>query len=329
MRDPSLRILLIDQDDTSAHAVGTALERRGLHVRAARDLERGLELEPDPRVIVAELASIDGIGAARLAERRARPERPELVVLLSCCEPRDLRRAVRLAAADVLCKPFHIEDLTAAIDELARRAPAGSTAPAGEASLARTYPSRPDSVERAARELAAFALRNGVGPACRARLASACAEIVHNACHHGYAHDAGRVDLTATVEGREIVVIVQDQGEGFDASIALASAFELGFENGLGRAAALAEGLDVHSTPGDGTRVVLRFSALRAGFDGPEHHDLSELDFLLPEASRALLCAIQAGGGEGLVLSPALAVLVGRLLCGPDPRRALSMALWS
>ena len=329
MRDPSLRVLLVDPTDTSAHAVGVALERRGLCVRAARDLERGLQLEPDPRVLVADLESFDGVGAALFADRRARGDAPALLVLLSCTEPASVRRAIRLGASDVLCKPFRIEELTAAIDELARRAPAGRAAAASNNILRRSYVAAPASVERAARDLAAFGLRAGVGPACRARLASACAEIVHNACHHAYAHGAGTIELEATVDQRDLVVTITDSGEGFDAAAALRSAFELGFEYGLGRAAALAEGLDVTSTPGEGTRVVLRFTALRADFDGPEQLDLSELDFLLPEAARAVLGSIQTGGGEGLVLSPALAVIVGRLLAGPDPRRAVSMALWS
>jgi ActR/RegA family two-component response regulator/anti-sigma regulatory factor (Ser/Thr protein kinase) len=329
MRDPSLRVLLIDPEDTSAHALGTALERRGLPVRAARDLERGLQLEPNPRVIVAELAGLDGHGAALLAERRARGEAPSLLVLLNRAEPAAVRRAVRMGAVDILCKPIRIEELVDAIDGLARQAPAERGVGVAPGVLRRTYPATPPSVERLARDLAAFALRAGVGPACRARIASACAEIAHNACHHAFAHSAGSIDLEATFDEQDIVVTIADRGEGFDSSAAMASAFEHGFEHGLGRAAALAEGLDVHSVPGEGSRVVLRFCALRADFDGPEQLDLSEHDFLLPEASRGLLGMIRTGSGEGLVLSPALAVLVGRLLAGPDPRRALSMALWS
>lgn len=325
MRDPSLRILLIDPEDTSAHALASALERRGLHVRAARDLERGLLLEPHARVVVAELASFEGPGAERWSDARSRPA---LLVMLGRPDAADLRRALRLGAADVLCKPVHVEELVAAICDLARRDPAPALEAAQERVLRRSYPARPASVELAARELAAFALRANAAPACRARLASASAEILHNACHHAFAGSAGRVEVEACAEAGELVVTIRDEGEGFDPAIALADAFEQGFESGLGRAAALAEGIDVHSAPGQGTRVVLRFGAQRAAFDGPNELDLSELDFLLPEGARALLRRVQAGG-EGLVLSPALAVLVGRLLAGPDPRRALAMALWS
>lgn len=330
MRDPSQRILLIDPEDTSAHAVASALERRGLRVRAARDLERGFELEPHPRVVVAELASLEGRAAALLAESRLRRGTPALLVLLARPDPAELRRALRLGAADVLCKPFDVGELAAAIDELARRETHTAPDPGSEPArlLRRTYPAQPASVERAARDLSAFALLGRVGPACRARLASACAEVLHNACYHAYAQPGGSVELDASLDQHDVVVTIRDRGEGFDASIALADAFELGFERGLGRAAALCEGLDIHSTPGQGARVVLRFGWRLAAFDGPDELDLSERDFLLPDATRVLLRRIQTGG-EGLVLSPALAVLAGRLLAGPDPRRALALALWS
>lgn len=328
MRDPSLRILLIDPEDTSAHALASALERRGLQVRAARDLGRGLALEPEARVVVAELDSFDGPGATLWSEARSRGSSPTLLALLERADANLLRKALRLGAADVLCRPVHVDELVASIQDLARRERTPVPEPTPERVLRRAYPARPASVEPAARELAAFALRANAAPACRARLASACAEILHNACHHAFAHGEGRVEVEAHPEGGELVVTIRDAGEGFDPAIALADAFEQGFESGLGRAAALAEGLDVHSAPGQGTRVVLRFGAQRAAFEGPGELDLSELDFLLPEGARALLRRVQAGG-EGLVLSPALAVLVGRLLAGPDPRRALAMALWS
>lgn len=329
MRDPSLRVLLIDPEDTSAHAVGAALERRNLSVRAARDLDRGLELEPAPRVIVAELAGLDGRDAARLAAERARPEAPALLLLLDQPRAEELRRALLLGAADVLCKPFRIEELAAAIETLARREVERPGPPPPSDALRRSYPAHRESVERAARDLAAFGLRVGVSPTCRARAATACAEIVHNACRHAYPDGAGLVELEADLVGRELVVCVRDWGRGFQDSPPLAGAFDAGFECGLGRAAALAEALDVASTPGQGARVVLRFSALRADFDGEEGLDLTELDYLLPESARAVLEAVRADRGEGLVLSPALAVLVGRLLAGPNPRSALSMALWS
>lgn len=326
MRVPPHRVLLVDADDTSANAIASALERRGLSVGVARSVEHGLARESEPRALVAQAEALGEHGAEALLDPRRRPGPPPLIVLMRHAEPASLRRAVRLSAADLLVQPVDPDELAAAIEEAIRRAP--PSAPAGSR-MRRTFPARLESVDRAARELAAFALRGAVGPACRARLASASAEIVHNACLHAHTHRDGRVELEATLGAREIVVTVRDNGDGFDASLALSAALEQGFRSGLGRAACLAESIDVTSSPGSGTCVVLRFDALRADFDDPRQLDLSELDYLLPEPALEVLRAIEAGNGDALVLSPALAVLVGRMLAGPDPRRALAMALWS
>ena len=43
----------------------------------------------------------------------------------------------------------------------------------------------------------------------------------------------------------------------------------------------------------------------------------------------SILATTEGGADPSLVLSPALAVTVGRLLAGPDPRRVLQTALGS
>ena len=57
--------------------------------------------------------------------------------------------------------------------------------------------------------------------------------------------------------------------------------------------------------------------------------DLSDLDFLAPGTSKELLATLEEEPDAPVILSPALAVVAGRLLVGPDPRRTLQAALWS
>jgi len=76
--------------------------------------------------------------------------------------------------------------------------------------------------------------------------------------------------------------------------------------------------------------VLLVFRASRVAFEEESGVDLSELDFLGPELSRRILQALREGQDQELFhLSPALAVVVGRLLAGPDPRERIEQALWS
>ena len=55
--------------------------------------------------------------------------------------------------------------------------------------------------------------------------------------------------------------------------------------------------------------------------------DLSDLDFFAPATSKELLATLNEEPDAPVMLSPALAVVVGRLLTGPDPRRVLRSTL--
>ncbi len=199
----------------------------------------------------------------------------------------------------------------------------------------REYPARKESVERAARDLIAWALRSRVTPAARARIATACAEVFDNVCRHAYPTESRTApqsaDETLRVEAqldeRELVVTVSDRGAGFCSSeIARTSSRD----GGLARASALSEGLRIETAPNSGSRVRLTFAVSSVHLSGERSLDLSDLDFLLPQDARLLLEACsRAGGAEEFHLSPALAVALGRLLAGPDSRRALQTALSS
>ena len=101
------------------------------------------------------------------------------------------------------------------------------------------------------------------------------------------------------------------------------------FDGGLARACSLVEDLQLDTRPGRGTRVTLRVFAASSRFDN-ELDDLSDEDFFAPgEASRVLETLGEPGGHEADQLPAHLAVCVGRLLAGPDPRSILRNTLGS
>jgi anti-sigma regulatory factor (Ser/Thr protein kinase) len=157
------------------------------------------------------------------------------------------------------------------------------------------------------------ALRCGVGPATRARIGSAIAEIVENACTHGYAGGEGTIELAARFERADLLITIRDAGCGFDAT--LNNTDPTAETRGIARARALAEEIGIESTPGVGTRVELVFRTSHVGFDENGAVDLSDHDFFTPELARRVLEALELDPrGQVFELSPALAVVVGRLL---------------
>jgi anti-sigma regulatory factor (Ser/Thr protein kinase) len=199
---------------------------------------------------------------------------------------------------------------------------------------ARAGKSHAPAVSGTLRALGAFAIAGGLAPASRTRALSACCEILDNACRHGLGDRAEcTVEVRATLAGRELRVAIRDDGRGFDQRAALLAdargpAGGAHAQGGLARAAALSEALRVESDA-HGTEVTLAFATGGAAFD--EHGlDLSDRDWLDPTTARELLRALDGGADPAeLVLSPAMAVTVGRLLAGRTPDQELNQALWS
>jgi len=315
-----LRVLVVEADVVTANAIAGALRARGHRVCVAASAAAAVELpRPDVLVLDAELEERSGFDLLADLERGGRA--PVAAVLFGQQSLDACRRAFRRGASDFLSKPFRMEELVRAVEAEVRPP---------RAAFRRRYPARSGSVDRAARDLAAFALRNAIGPSCRARIAGATGELVENAIRHAYPGGAGEVEVSATVDARELAVEVCDEGVGFDVPSAFADNTGSALHDGLARVACLCESFAIDSRPGRGTRARLTFGAYRADFaDGPLV-DLSELDFLTPDAAREVLRALEAEDCGGLLqLSPALAVVIGRLLAGPDPRKVLQPALWS
>ena len=334
-----LDVLVVQDEPTIASVIAAALERRGHTVTIVRNAEEALEL-PSPVSLVCDVA-LPGISGLTLVERLlARGANPRVVFLSGFPTLEDCRNAMRLGASEFLAKPFRLEELVRAV-EGAKPALLGNTPvgpiPIGPISaepaavrpraFARTFAATVEGVELAALELLAFLVRQGIGPTTRSRVASACAEVLDNAQRHAYVHDGGKIEVEASIDGRELAVRIADDGFGFEAARVASESLRTPQTSGLARVAALAEDLRVDSAPGRGARVSLRFACTLVRFDGDELVDLSELDFLTPELARRVLRALGEREGEPrFQLSPALAVTVGRLLSARAPEPAVQDA---
>ena len=127
---------------------------------------------------------------------------------------------------------------------------------------------------------------------------------------------------------RDSAITVEDDGPGFDA-VEVLTVGRLDASSGLGRMHSLAENVSIRSNAHSGTVVNLSYSVTTTDFEDDARIDLSELDFFSPDTSKELLATLSEDPDAPIILSPALAVVVGRLLMGPDPSRVLSEALWS
>jgi CheY-like chemotaxis protein/anti-sigma regulatory factor (Ser/Thr protein kinase) len=323
-----LRILVVEGRHSAGQAIAGLLRRRGHEVRLVSSAEAALACEPAD-VLVSDLELPGASGLELLEELRRSGSAARTVFIAARPSLEQSRRALELGAVELLSKPFRLGELVRAVESQATAGGAPSGAQAAGC-FDQSYPSAPASVELAARELAAHALRCGISPAARARIAGAAGEAIDNARRHGYAAARGRIRVEAQLEGAEYSVRVSDEGIGFDAAALEAGELHDTLRHGLARARALAEELEIESRPGGGTRVLLLFRASRVAFEDEGGIDLSELDFLGPELSRRILSSLREGKGEhSFHLSPALAVVVGRLLAGPDPRAGIEQALWS
>ena len=326
-----LNVLVVEGQHTAGMAIAGLLRRRGHEVRLVASAEAALASAPAD-VLVSDLDLPGASGLELLRELRRRGSQARTVFVGARPSFEESRRALELGAIELLAKPFRLAELVRAVESGDRGTPDLPPAHAARsaAQFDERYASAPAAVELAARELAAFALRCGIAPASRARIASAASEIIDNARRHGYCGARGTIRVEGHLDGGDFVVRISDEGIGFDAAALDASGLHDTLRHGIARARALAEELEIESRPEGGTRVLLVFRASRVAFEEENGIDLSELDFLGPDLSRRILQSLREGKEHDLFhLSPALAVVVGRLLAGPDPRPSIEQALWS
>jgi ActR/RegA family two-component response regulator len=318
----NLEVLLVEDEPLTANSLREALESRGHRVLVCHSAEEASGLaEADVLITDVRLGGKSGLDL--LNDLRKKGHKTRAVVITGLPTFEICQRALRLGASEVLAKPFRMEELIGAVE---------GTDPQ-TASQPTLIPFRTvadeSAPERICRKITAFALELGVPLAARARLASACGEIVHNSVQHAYGSEGGSITTEAWLEDSTILVRLTDEGAGFDALHEGLAQTDTVFDGGLARVSSLIEDLEIRSTPGAGTQVTLRAHATTTRFDN-DHADLSDVDFLLPgEACQVLR---QLGEPQGLAahqLPAHLAICVGRLLGGPDPKAILRTAMRS
>jgi len=315
----TLDVLIVEGEEPVTEALSATLARRGHRVYAARSADKALAL-PAPDVFVCEGHLPGSCGFDLLSAVRAREDGARFVLLVGEPTVEECLRAFRLGASDLLAKPFRVEDLVRSVEAGAKRTsprtrPLSGTRSSNEP-FERVYPATERSVELCARELCAFALVRGVPPSVRARIACAAEEIFENAVRHAELAAGSTIRVRARVEGSAFRLEIADAGAGFDPRLARGSRASGPARTGLQRARALSERLDLRTAPGAGTEVALRFSTSGAGLCG-SGKDLSEVDFLAPGEAEALIGELLEGRTPEIeALSPAVAVVIGRLLAG-------------
>ena len=313
----SLEVLIVEGEEPVTDVLAEALAQRGHVVSRAASAEQALSLSGRD-VIVCEAGPPGACGFDLLSAAQARGDDARFVILLGDPTVDECLRALRLGATDLLRKPFRIEELLRAVE----RAAGTARAPFREVpdstfgrTFERSYPALPESVDRAAREIVAFALVHGIPPSVRARIGGAVQEILDNAVQHA----GGGFRAQARLEAGTLTVRVEDSGRGFDPEPDGRSGPA---RTGLDRARALSERLSIRSTPGRGTCVDLAFATRGTAFPtscsgGGE--DLSEADYLSRgQATGVLDCLLDGRTPDVEALSPAIAVALGRLLAGPE-----------
>jgi CheY-like chemotaxis protein len=315
-----LHILVVDDEAPIAAAIAAVLRRRGHRVETAVSAEAALELEA-PEVLISELSLPRGSGLELLAHLHERGARPHTVFVTARPTVDDCRRALLMGASEYLVKPFRLEELVRAAEAASPAAPRAQF----DDKFDRSYAASAACVEEIARAVAAHSLACGVGPACRARIASACCEIVDNSRRHGYAHGRGKIRVAVDIDAGQVILRIQDDGFGFDPRIVEQRCLQNPLKNGLARAMALSEDMVIVTAPGKGTEVTLRFTANRAELGDEGTIDLTERDWFTPDVARRVLHALKKYDTSDLFqLSPALAVVVGRLLAGSERACALT-----
>ena len=321
MRCNALCVLVMEPEQAIADSLCSALERRGHRTLLVSGPDGALEREtPDVLICGVETGAADAYDLLEEYARRGR--QPRSILLLSDPNTLSFRKARELGVEDVFSRPYRLDELMSSVERICDSS--NASASPSFSSFSRSYPCDEQTVDRCARDIAAFALRCAVGPSARARLASAVAEIAENAVNHAYPAGGGMLEIDARLEERDVWVSLRDSGIGFKVHE------ERGEDGGLDRATALTEGMDITSAIGEGTEVSLRVTIFRADFDDNQRVDLSELDFFTPQTSRRVLDIVrEQDAGSFIELSPSLAVVLGRLLSGPSQRAAVSASLWS
>lgn len=328
---PSLRITVGDTAQRAA-VVAEALRGQG-HDVVVQSEGPALVAGPDPDAYVIGGTLQDGTSGLEIVEELRRAGKTAPVALIDAAPSFEvMQRAVRLGLADLVVDPLVPGALRDAIQRcLGQRRPGPRPITSQPHAIARSYAFEEGVSGRAAREVSAFLVNEGVVAAHRVRIASAVAELVDNAQRHSRSRD-GRVTVACELNGNRVRLEVQDRGHGFDVEnvkldrvpAALPAARKARVPQaggGLGRVELLAETFQADSSA-SGSRIQAEFQLTPVRFD-EEAEALADTEFLDPSSARKLIAALRGGTADLSGVSAPLAVTIGRIIGGvsvPGPR---------
>ena len=342
-----LRILFIERDNEARALMADGLRRRGHDVVCAATIERAVATRNVGVVLTADDLGPHLDGPAILEALGVREGGIPALILSEQRDFTHCRRAMRCGAVDFLLRPVDVPAVAEAVEAAAANHPVGEEPSA----FLRHYFQGAESHGRALRELGAFLLDGGLGPAHRARIMSAAAQVLdHLVARRGNAPlrlQAARIEESVTlhlgVTGRLALTAVQPAlpfagssiGSSSGSSSRSSSEPSRGEESadpGTARhivyARALAENLEHRSEPAR-EEVRLTFELLPVGFEEDEL-DLSNSDYIDPAQTDRMIAALAAAEGAGVHLVPTtMATTVGRLLAISNRNRTAEPSLWS
>lgn len=115
------RVLIVDDDADIRISIGIALESEGHVCLEARDGQEGLEMvechRPDVVLLDYMMPKLDGAGFCHGLPASGM----NVPVILMSADKEIFRRAENLSVAAVVRKPFDVDDLLRAIDEVWRK----------------------------------------------------------------------------------------------------------------------------------------------------------------------------------------------------------------
>lgn len=335
---PRLRIAYGDESSRRTNVLAETLRSLG-HEVVTHDDQKAFLSSSEPDVYVLGRALADGTRGLDLFQVLRGTGRSAPIVLIDERPSfEDMRRAVELGASDVVLRPLEAGELARALEKACGERGPRPQAQAESSAPARTFryqcegpAGAPALIGRAAREVSAFLVNEGVANAHRVRIASAVAELVDNGCRHAYGKGRGELQVAVEIRGARVLVRVSDSGSGFDtgrARLERVPAALPGTRNtsaprassssstGLGRVERLCEEHTIHSDA-QGTRVELAFELSPVRFEEEGEH-LSETDFLDPSRARALVASLRRGRADLSGVAPGMALTIGRILGGLD-----------
>ncbi len=133
MRTPTIRVLVVDDDEPVRRLIRLNLELEGFEVDQATDgrecLNRVRTNPPDVITLDLVMPALDGLSAAARLRESEQTRHIPLVLITGAVTPRDRLRADEIGINAVLTKPFEPHDLVATILGVMGTTPASVQAP--------------------------------------------------------------------------------------------------------------------------------------------------------------------------------------------------------